>query len=257
MGVGGRIAPGQGVDRQGHEENDGQQPDPVETGAGVAAPLLLDEKRERDGQQSHRHIDVEDQVPREIVHQEAADQRPERDGSGGGHGPQSEGEAPLLRGELARHDGQAERLDHTAAHPLKGPRADQEGVALGAAAEPRSECEEDQPEDVDALVTEAVGDPARRGEHDGHGNHVGRHDPFGRGDSDAEGGHDGRDADVDHRYVEHGHERADHNQAQHPPFVSAAAAYAFPQSVHPSGRDKKSAILSPLRRAAARARRPR
>ena len=230
--VGRRVAPRQRVDRQRHEERDGHESPPVERVPRRAFPLLLDEERQQDGEHPHGDVHVENPVPAVCVDQVAAQQGAERDRRGGGHCPQAERQAALLGAEFAGHDRQSQRLDDAAADALQGACPDQKQVARGFAAEPRPEREERQPQDIDAFVPEAVGEPTRRGEHDGHGDHVGGDDPFGRRDADAESRHDGRQPDVDYRHVQHGHERPEHDHAQDPPFVSVALPDMFAEGRH-------------------------
>lgn len=92
LGIRRRIASGQCEDQKGHETDHAQKTRPVETARTGTAPLLLDKNCKQNGRQSHRNIDIEDQVPTVIVHQITADQRTERDRSGGRHRPQPQGQ---------------------------------------------------------------------------------------------------------------------------------------------------------------------
>ena len=232
--VGWGIPFGEPVDRKRHEQRDADEARPVEPSPHRAFPLFLNDRRQRDRQDADRDVDVEDQVPTEIVHQVAADQRPERNGRGRGHGPQAERQSPLLRRKLAGHDSQSERLDDPAADSLQRTSPDQESVAVGLRAQSRTEREQRQSDDIETLVAEPVGNPPRRRQHDGHRNHIRGHDPLGRRNADMKCGHDGRNADVDDRHVEYRHEGTEHNQAQHPPFVAAAGAQTSLKFSEPS-----------------------
>ena len=232
LGIRRRIASGQCEDQKGHETDHAQKTRPVETARTGTAPLLLDKNCKQNGRQSHRNIDIEDQVPTVIVHQITADQRTERDRSGGRHRPQPQGQPPLLRRKLPGNDRQAERLDDAAAEALQGTGRNQEHIAPGAAAEPRSEGEEHQPQNIHPFVADAVGDPTRRRQHERHGNHIGRNDPFGGRNGDVKYRHNGRQADVHDRHVHHGHESPEHHEAQNPPFIPPTVAYAFSRIPH-------------------------
>ena len=217
-----RIAPGQPVDDQRHEKSDAHEAAPVEPAYVGIPPLFLNQQRGGNAQYADRHVHIENQMPTVIVHQKTAHQRSEGDGRRSSDRPQTERRAELLGGKFARNDGQSQRLDNAAAHPLQCPGKNQELVDGGPAATPRSERKQNHAEHVYPLVAVAVGQPAGRRQHDRHRNHIGRDDPLGRRKADVKDAHDRGKPYVDDRHVKHRHERTHHDHGEYPPFVTPA-----------------------------------
>ena len=111
------VSPGQRINRQRHEYGNGGKSEPVETALNGIFPLFLHEQAQQDGKNADRHIDIENQMPA-LFDQETAQQRTERNRSGGSHRPKTESHPALPGRELTRDDGQSERLDHAAANSL-------------------------------------------------------------------------------------------------------------------------------------------
>ena len=123
------------------------------------------------------HVDVEDPVPREVVDEEAAEQRPD-------HGRDAEDAAhqPRVAPAVARRDDVADRglrADHqrAAAEALDRAEEDQRRHAAGESAEDRSEQEDDEGHLEHELAAEEVAELARQRRAHGRREHVGGDDP--------------------------------------------------------------------------------
>ena len=166
-----------------------------------------DHERER----PDRHVDVEDPAPREVVDEEAAEQRA-RDGGDGEDGAH---QAHVAAAPPRRDDVREDRLradDQPArAEPLERAEEDQLDHRLREAGEHRPGEEDHDRRDEHGLAPEHVAELAVERRRDGRGQQVRRHDP-GEVVEAAELADDRRQGGRDDRLVERGEEHAEHQR---------------------------------------------
>ena len=109
----------------------------------------------------HRHhhqrdVDQERRAPRDRLHQQAADERPEDGGPRGRSGPDAEGPPPLFPGERGVDDGERPRNQQGPHRPLEQAEQDERLEVPGQAARERGDAEPDQPQGEHAPPAEVV-----------------------------------------------------------------------------------------------------
>ena len=163
---------------------------------------------------AQRHVDVEDPAPRQVLGEEAAQQRP----GDAGQAPHT-GEVARVATTFARRDDVAddrERQRHQAAgaEPLHGPGGNELPHRLRQTGEHRADDEHHDREDVDGATSVEVGDLAVQRGRRRRGEQVGRHDP-GELVEPAEVADDGRQRGRDDGLVESREQHAEHQAAEH------------------------------------------
>jgi hypothetical protein len=198
----------------------GEEPRQVETLLGRRVPRLVDdEPGDDDRQDADGNVDEEDPVPADVLCDETADQRSDRQGQRGDARPDADRHPALPRREGGGDDRERGGVHEGRADALDDPRADQDLRATGQAAGERGAREDDEPDDEDAPPAEQVGQlPAREHEH-AEGERVAVEHPLELGDPDAEVVLDRRQRHVHDRVVEHDHEEPECDGSQRPPLA--------------------------------------
>jgi len=164
------------------------------------------------GKESYGEIDEEDPVPVEVVGDPAAESGADGGGDDDGHTVDGEGLASLFNGEGVGEDGLLGGSEAAAAGALQDAGDDEERQRRGNAAEERADGEDGDAGEVVTLASEAVGEPAGDGKHDGGGDEIAGEDPGGFFLRRAERAGDVREGDVGDGGVEHFHERGEGNR---------------------------------------------
>ncbi|GJE03234.1 hypothetical protein GMJLKIPL_5185 [Methylobacterium isbiliense] len=207
-----------------------QEADEVEAHALApqAPPLLhrrgrvLDEEVDQhQGHHADRGVDQEAPVPGIGVGEPAAEGRPDHRRDHDGDPVEREGLAALLRREGIRQDRLRER-GHTAAEPLQHPEEQQRFEAPGEAAQHRRDGEERDRRHEERLAPVALGEEARRGQHDRVGDEVARHHPGRLVRPDRESARDVAQRHVGDRGVEHLHEGRERDHHGDDPGIAPA-----------------------------------
>ena len=172
-----------------------------------------------DGDDADRDVDEEDPRPVAVGHEHAAEHGTDGGGGRPQRAPDADGRALLPLGEGAEHDRQRDGEQRRAAEALAGAEGDQPLDVGREAAEQREERERHEPEDEDALLPVAVGDPAHGEEEDGEHEVVGVEHPRGLAQRGVQVGDDRRHRDVDDGDVEQRHEHAEADDDEDPPLA--------------------------------------
>ena len=115
-----------------------------------------------DAERDDRQVHEEHRAPVEVLEQEPADQRAERDRDSGRRRPHADGLAPLGRGEHVGDDRQRRRHDERAADAHERAGGDELLRAVRQRGEQRSQPEQRQPELQRRKPAEAVAQASRR-----------------------------------------------------------------------------------------------
>ena len=166
-----------------------------------------------------RDVDEEDPLPAEALGDDAADQRPDRDGAADRRAPDAERRRPVFAVELLADQGQRGGEHPGAADPLQAAGEVEQGRVLGDAAEERGEGEDPEADREDAPAPEPVAERAGGEQEGGEGQRVGVDDPLQAGEAGVEFALDVRQGDVDDGDVEQQHERRDRDEDEGPPFA--------------------------------------
>ena len=151
-------------------------------------------------------VDEEDPVPVEVVGDPAAEGGADGGCDDDGHAVDGEGLAAFFDGEGVGEDGLLAGGEAAAACALQDAGDDEQREGVGDAAEERADGEEGDAGHVEALASEAVGEPAGDGQDDGGGDEVAGEDPGGLFLAGAEGSGDVGQGDVGDGGVEDLHE---------------------------------------------------
>ena len=221
------------VDGVHHRDGRGrrrQQSERVETEA-VRPVRVSVRKRHADTErdETDRDVDVEDEAPREVLHEPAAEHGPDRRREQHRDAEDPHDPSHVLGPDRSHDDGHADRHQHAAAESLQ--HAEERPARAASAATPHA---------IDASVNSAMVTryrrfvPKRSRRPSGHRNdralreHVPGHDPRDvRVGAGLEVGLQRRDRDVDDRRVEDRHDRAEQHDAERDPLVVEASGARF------------------------------
>ncbi|MNE28771.1 hypothetical protein D3C80_1222270 [compost metagenome] len=158
---------------QYHRRAEQHEADAVEAGTFRAAQVgdELPHRITADG--ANGQVEQEDPVPAENLHQPATHGRAQQWAEQTGDGDEAHDPHQLRTRVSAQYDQAPDRQHQCPAQALDHPRADQHAQAVGQGAQQRAEAEQQDGAEENALGAEAVGNPARCGDQDGHGEHVG------------------------------------------------------------------------------------
>ena len=136
------------------------------------------------------------------------------------HGVHSERASAFGAREGVGDDGQAGSEDQRAAQSLEGPGDDEHQERARGSAQRRAEREEGETGHPDGLASDEIREASERQEGPGDHHEIDDDHPLdGPADRRAKRARDRRQADVDDRGVERGHEGADSDERQHGPLV--------------------------------------
>ena len=183
-----------------HETRDVKGPGP---GGFVAAQ---EEQAEHPGRHTDRDVDEEHPPPRQLGHEQAAEDRPESRRHRGGDDEDAGCPDPLGRGERPEQQGHANRHHEPAAEALDDAEGDELAETLSAAAEGGRAREHDYGDEKHAPGPEPVAQPARRGNEDRQAHQVTDGDGVDGVGPYVELASDGRQGHVDDRHVHDVHE---------------------------------------------------
>jgi hypothetical protein len=163
-------------------------------------------------------VHEEDPAPAEKLGQDPSEQRAGRR-AGRGHGaPGAERLGPGRPFDEARcQDGQRRRGQDGGPQTLYSSSPDQPGLVLGQSAEKARSREHREADEEHLAAAEEVGGPATQQEETGKRQSVGVHDPLQASSAEPQVMLDGRQGDVHDGRVEHHHELADEDEAEHQP----------------------------------------
>ena len=214
-----RVAADQAEDQQEEAAREGRQPrqvDPLRVLGGDVGEAQLGQ---HDGDDPDRDVDEEDPFPAEVLGDQAADQRADRDGAADRRSPDAERGGAVAAVELLPEQGERGGEHRRAADPLQPARQVEQGRVAGDAAEEGGEGEEAEPEREDAAAAQAVAERAGGEQEGGEHQRVGVDDPLQAGEARAEVPLDVGQGDVDDRDVQQQHERRDRAEDEGPPFA--------------------------------------
>ena len=257
-----RGAPGVGLGPDDTEDDRDQTGGHRDGAAQVEVPVaqvrprlgdVTERGQQRDGPDGHVH--EEDPAPAQELDQDASEEGARRR-AGRGHGtPGAQCLGPRRPfGEARRQDGQRRRGEDGRPQALHGPGTDQPGLVLGQPAEEARRREHREADQEHLATTEKVGRPAAQQEETGERQRVGVHDPLQSRSAEPQVVLDGREGDVHDGGVEHHHELADEDQAEHQPrryrfprcdlYEAGAAASAVGVAAHESPSDRNVPDMS-------------
>ncbi len=130
-------------------------------------------------EQADGDVDEEDPVPVEVVGDPAAEGGADGGSDDDGHAVDGEGLAALFDGEGVGEDGLFAGGEAAAAGALQDARDDEKWQSVSDAAEQGADGEQSDAGHVEALATEAVGEPAGDGQDDGAGDQIAGENPGG------------------------------------------------------------------------------
>jgi hypothetical protein len=187
---------------------------------GFLPAVRLSHRRDRDqgGDHAERHVDEEDPAPVQVLADQAADRRAERQAEGADRAPDADRGGPLPRvGERRRDDRQGGGHQHRRAEALHRPGGDQHP---GAAREPgrqRGQREDGQADEEHPAPADQVRDPAADEQQAAEYEQVAAHDPLKAADRYVQAVLDRRQRHVDHVVIKVSHERCEADRCQRPP----------------------------------------
>ena len=165
---------------------------------------------------AHWQVDQEDPVPGHGFHQPATQGRTRQGADQAGNGDEAE-DADQLAARIDAQDHQAPHRQHQrTAEALDDPGGDQQVEAGRQGAEQRAKGEEGDGGEEDAATAEAIGNPARGGNQQRHGEQVGDHHPLHAQRILAEVGGHARQGGVDDGRVQRLHEEGHGDQPGKP-----------------------------------------
>ncbi|VVO45482.1 hypothetical protein PS723_06667 [Pseudomonas fluorescens] len=145
----------------------------VEAGALAAAQVGNEAPHGITTEHADRQVDQEDPVPGQVLHHPAAHGRAEQRTEQAGDGDETHDSHQFRARVGPQHHQPAHRQHQRAAQTLYDPSADQHAQGARQRAEQRAEAEQQNRAEEYLFGAEAVGDPARGGNQQGHGEHVG------------------------------------------------------------------------------------
>ena len=236
---------------------------PGQVGQAAVASAWLGQQPAAGEQQrgAERQVDEEDEPPAVEFDQGGAEGRPGRRGRGGGGAPEADPGRPLLGREAVEDDRQRGRRDRRRPRPLQDAEGDQRLERGRDRAEQAGEGEEAEAAEEDALVAEAVGEPAGRDQQRRDDDEVAVEHPGEQAPARLrEGGRDVREGDVDDRRVEEDEEGAgagDEDARSMPAVIHRGGDYtmtvgitrlADAKAIEPTRRDGRDRLLNGARR---------
>ncbi len=192
----------------------------VEALLGRVVTRLVDEDRDREqSPDADRDVDEEDPVPVDVLGQEAADKRADRERHRRDAGPDADRLSALARRERRRDDRERRGVHERPAEPLHDARADQEAAVRRETAREARSREDREPEHEDQTTPDEVGELAA-GEHEGgEGERIPGDDPLELGEAHVQRAPHRGQRDVHDRVVEHDHEEPDRHRGERPPLL--------------------------------------
>ena len=175
--------------------------------------------RDEEGHDADRHVDVEDPTPRQVLHEESAQEWTEHGGDAEGR-PEKALVATALAGrDDVTHDGQGTNDESTGPQALDGPEADQLEQRVAETRERRADQEDHDGRLKERLASVLVAELAPQRRRDSGGQQICGHHPGQMGcpmEVSDDGGQRGRNDGL----IESGEEQSEEERAddeQHPP----------------------------------------
>ena len=202
--------------REGHHAQR-QQPaaKPIEWRHGAHGVLRQIAPYRKQTHETHRHVDQENPVPRDILHKPAAQGRPQERANLPCHRHEGQGGDVLLARNIAQHRQPANRQQHRSANPLQHACDHQLRQRVCRCAEHRTENKNQDRGGIHAPRTELVRQPPRCWRQHGHGQRVGHHHRFQVEGLFTEAAGHGGQRGIDDRCVQRLHEEAGKDNPQH------------------------------------------
>jgi hypothetical protein len=203
----------EGGDRTDREERTGE----VEAGLRRVPALGHEDEAEAEGQQGDRDVEEEDGAPREVLDQEAADERAEADPEAGHAGPDRDRLRPLFARKHVGDDRERARHDQGATDAHRDTGEDQVDRFGRKGRRDRRDGEDDQPDLEGAGPSEPVAERAHRQEQPGEDEDVGVDHPLELGGRGPECPLERRQGDVQDGVVEADDDEAEGQDAEDRP----------------------------------------
>ncbi len=219
-------APGVALDQREHQR---RQPDRQRGDAGEvdlaranASALssrdsLRREQRHDDREDRDRHVQEEDRLPADVLHEQPAEHRADRERHRRHARPRADRAPALLRRERVGDDRQRRRHHEARSDSLDGAEGDQPRVALREADHEARRAEHDDAEEECQPAPEQVAEAPAGDEQHRERQRVGVDRPLERGCRRVQAALDRRQRDVHDRVVEHDHEQREAHRAERPP----------------------------------------
>ncbi len=183
-------------------------------------PRLVDEDpRRKHSRNAHGDVDEEDPAPADVLGEQAAEERADRERERRDPRPDPDRRSALPRREGRGDDRERRRVHQRRADPPRGARGNQGRRVASEAAPERRGSEDDQAGNEDPPTPEQVGELAAAEQQDTEGERVRIEDPLQLGRAHAEVLLDRRQRHGHNRVVQHDHEQADRDCNQRPPFA--------------------------------------
>ena len=203
------------LDQREHDaaERQDREHDPDQVDRRSAGPRRLGQHRpaRRHDQDRDGHVHQEHRLPADLLHEHAAQHRPQHQPYARDRRPHAERLRALLGREHDRDQRQRRRQHARGRRAHQRPRADQRAREGSDRAQARGDAEARHAGEEHALAAEAVGQPAAEEQQPGERDQEGVEHPLELADSRVEVLRDVRQRDVDDRHVD----RADEHRSAH------------------------------------------
>ncbi len=185
----------------------------------LVARLVDEEVARDDSEDADRDVDEEDPAPLEVLGDETAHQRADRERERGRAGPDADRSPAFARRKRRGDDRERRGVHQRGAGSLKNASADEHLGRVGEAAQERRQGEDDDPGDEDPPAPVGVGDLAADQHQRRERQRVAGDDPFELREVGAEVALDRGQRDVHDGVVEHDHEEAERDRRQRQPLA--------------------------------------
>ena len=183
------------------------------------ARLADREQGRQHGADRDRDVEVEDRPPADVLGEEAAEHRPDRQRQRRDAGPGAHRLAALVGGEGIGDDRERPRHHQRRADALDDAADDQRGLVRGEAGGRRGEGEDDHAGEEHPPAAEDVAEPPAGRQQHGEGERVAVDRPLQARDRGPQVLLDRGQGDVHDRVVEHDHEQREAHRAEGPPLA--------------------------------------
>ena len=181
-------------------------------------------QRQPETEDADRHVDEEDPLPAEAVHQDSPGDRADQGGHPGGRAPHAHRHAATSSREDAGDHGQRLRRQQCGTESLHHPSGDEHFDGTGQPAPQRGGGEHRQPDEVEVLGPEPVTEAARHQQRDGEGEQIGAGHPDHTVVVGVQLLHDALVGDGDDCRVDEDHEEPDQHRPEGMPGIGRAGS---------------------------------
>ena len=204
--------------REGEEaERRGREPREIEPHVRFVLRLGDQQQAGHDRDNADGDVHEEDPVPAQVLGQQAADERADREGERSSARPDADRCTALARRERRGDDRKRRRIHQRCPRALDDARGDQHFARAGEPAPERREREDDDPENEDQPPAVGVRELAADQHQGGERERIAGHDPLECRKVGLEVTLDRGQGDVHDGVVEHDHEKPERDGPQRPP----------------------------------------